>query len=79
MHDPNAAQPQTALQGMSPQELQMMRHDPRKQKLIAENLPMTESEAVKFWAVYQKYSDELEEINDEKFSLLARAMRRRRS
>lgn len=50
----------------------MLRHDLRrqKQKLIAENLPMTESEAVKFWAVYQKYSDELKEINDEKFAML---------
>jgi len=50
----------------------MLRHDLRrqKQKLIAENLPMTESEAVKFWAVYQKYSDELKDINDEKFAML---------
>jgi hypothetical protein len=57
---------------MSPQELQMMRHDLRKQKqkLIAENLPMTEPEAVKFWAIYQKYSDEVKEINDERFSML---------
>jgi hypothetical protein len=57
---------------MSPQELQLMRHDLRKQKqrLIAENLPMTESEAVKFWAVYQKDSDELKEINDEKFAMI---------
>ena len=49
-----------------------MRHDLRKQKqkLIAENLPMTESEAVKFWAVYQKYSDDLKEINDEKFAMI---------
>jgi hypothetical protein len=49
-----------------------MRHDLRKQKqkLIAENLPMTESEAVKFWAIYQKYSDELRESNDERFSML---------
>ena len=72
MHDQNTPQPQITLQGMSPQELQMMRHDLRrqKQKLIAENLPMTESEAVKFWPIYQKYSDELKEINDEKFSML---------
>ena len=50
----------------------MMRHDLRKQKqkLIAENLPMTESEPVEFWAVYQKYSDELKEMNDEKFAML---------
>jgi hypothetical protein len=72
MHDQNAPQPQVTLEGMSPQELQLMRHDLRKQKqkLIAENLPMTESEAVKFWAVYQKYSDELKEINDEKFAMI---------
>jgi len=49
-----------------------MRQDLRKQKqkLIADNLPMTESEAVKFWAVYQKYSKELQEINDEKFGMI---------
>ena len=49
-----------------------MRHDIRKQKqkLIAENLPMTESEAIKFWAVYQKYSSDLKDINDEKFAML---------
>jgi hypothetical protein len=72
MHDQNASQPQITLQGMSSQELQMMRHDLRKQKqkLIAENLPMTESEAIKFWAIYQKYSDELKEINNERFSML---------
>jgi hypothetical protein len=60
------------LQGMSPQELQLMRRDLRKQKqkLIAENLPMTESEAVKFWAVYQKYSKGLQGINDEKFEMI---------
>jgi hypothetical protein len=50
----------------------MLRHDLRrqKQKLIAENMPMTESEAIKFWAVYQKYSDELKEVNDEQFAML---------
>ena len=72
MHDQNAPSQQTTLQGMSPQELQMLRHDLRKQKqkIIAENLPMTESEAIKFWAVYHKYSDELKQINDEKFAML---------
>jgi hypothetical protein len=57
---------------MSPQELQLMRQDLRKQKqkLIAQNLPMTEPEAVKFWAVYQKYAKELQESNDEKFEMI---------
>ncbi|HTB92278.1 MAG TPA: hypothetical protein VK728_05575 [Candidatus Sulfotelmatobacter sp.] len=72
IHDQNAPQPQLTLQGMSPQELQLMRQDLRKQKqkLIGENLPMTESEAIKFWAAYQKYSKELQAINDEKFEMI---------
>jgi hypothetical protein len=72
MRDQNSPPPQMALQGMSPQELQMLRHDIRKQKqkLIAENLPMTESEAIKFWAVYQKYSTELNDIDGEKFEMI---------
>ena len=70
--DQNAPQPPLATLGMSLQELQLLRHDLRKQKqkLIAENLPLTESEAVKFWHVYQQYSDELKAINDEKFAMI---------
>lgn len=72
LRDPAATQPQIQLQGLSPRELDMLRHDIRqqKQKLIAQNLPMTESEAIKFWAVYQKYADELKALNDEKFAML---------
>lgn len=53
-------------------DIQLLRQDLRsqKQKLIAQNLPMTESEAVKFWAVYNRYGDELRQINDEKFRLV---------
>jgi hypothetical protein len=72
MRDQNEPQPQITLQGMSPQELQMLRHDLRKQKqkLIGENLPMSESEAIKFWAVYQKYAAELKDLDDERFAML---------
>lgn len=72
IQDQNSPQPQLSLQGMSPYELQMLRHDIRKQKqkLIAENLPMSESEAIKFWAVYQKYAAELKDIEDERFTML---------
>jgi len=31
---------------------------------------MTESEAIKFWAVYQRYSDELRVPQDEKFQMM---------
>jgi hypothetical protein len=41
-------------------ELNLLRRDLRsqKQKLIAQNLPMTESEATKFWTVYNRYTDD---------------------
>ena len=31
---------------------------------------MTESEAIKFWAVYEKYSNKLNEVNGEKFIII---------
>jgi hypothetical protein len=39
-------------------DIQLLRQDLRtqKQKLIGQDLPMTESEAVKFWAVYSRYA-----------------------
>jgi hypothetical protein len=57
---------------MTERDIQLLRQDLRakKQKLIAENLPMTESEAIKFWAVYNRYGDELRQINDEKYRLV---------
>jgi len=53
-------------------DLQLLRHDLRqqKQKLIADNLPMTEQEAIKLWAIYNRYTEELRQINDEKFRLV---------
>jgi hypothetical protein len=53
-------------------DILLLRQDLRtqKQKLIAQNLPMTESEAVKFWAVYNSYTEDLKQINDEKFRLV---------
>jgi hypothetical protein len=56
----------------SDRDLQLLRQDLRaqKQKLIADNLPMTESEAIKLWAVYNRYSQELRQVNDEKFRLV---------
>lgn len=53
-------------------DIQMLRQDLRsqKQKLISQNLPMTESEAIKFWAVYNRYSEDLRQFNDEKLRLV---------
>ena len=51
--------------------IQSLRQDLRtqKQKLIGQDLRMTESEAVKFWAVYSRYAKDLKQIDDEKFRL----------
>ena len=57
---------------VSDADIQMLRQDLRsqKQKLIAQNLPMNESEAIKFWAVYSRYTEDLRQLNDEKFRLI---------
>jgi len=56
----------------SDQDLQMLRQDLRrqKQKIIAENLPMNEQQATKFWAIYTRYTNDLKNINDEKYRLV---------
>jgi hypothetical protein len=53
-------------------DIKLLRQDLRtqKQKIIAQNLPMTETEAVKFWAVYNRYTEDLRQINDEKYRLV---------
>lgn len=53
-------------------DIQLLRQDVRaqKQKLIAQNIPMNESEAVKFWAVYNRYTQDLRGVYDEKFRLI---------
>ena len=61
---------------MSPQateqDIQLLRQDIRakKQDLITQNLPLTESEATKFWPVYRHYTSDLIDINNEKFRLI---------
>ncbi len=53
-------------------DIDLLRQDIRskKQQLIGENLPLTDSEAEKFWPIYNHYTRDLKEINDEKFALL---------
>ena len=50
----------------------LLRKDLRagKKELIALNLPLTESEAVKFWPVYEQYSNEVAKVYDARVSLL---------
>jgi len=41
-----------------------------KKKLIAANVPLTETEATKFWPVYDQYVAEMAKHNDEFYSLI---------
>src|ERR1700758_435338 len=58
--------------GISSQDLGLLRQDLRakRKQLIAANLKLTETEAAKFWPVYDQYVTELIAINDKKFGLI---------
>ena len=57
---------------ISDQELNLLRQDLRskRKQLIAANLQLTDTEATKFWPVYDQYVTELIAINDKKFGLI---------
>jgi hypothetical protein len=52
--------------------IQLMRQDIRSQrkKIVAASLPLTESEATKFWPVYDRYIAETIKVNDVRFALI---------
>jgi hypothetical protein len=59
-------------QQVSEQDIALMRQDIRSEKkqLIAANLTLTDTEATKFWPVYDQYTAELTKINDTKYALI---------
>ena len=56
----------------SDQDIQLLRQDIRskKKQLIAANLTLTDAEATKFWPVYDQYTSELVQINNEKYAVI---------
>ncbi len=54
------------------QQLALLRRDIRsiKKQLIAANLTLTDSEATKFWPVYEKYSADMGKINDTRTAII---------
>lgn len=52
--------------------MDLLRKDLRskRKQLIAANLQLTDTEAAKFWPVYDQYITELVSINDRKFALI---------
>ena len=57
---------------ISDQDLNLLRKDLRskRKQLIAANLKLTDTEAAKFWPVYDQYATELIAINDKKFAII---------
>ena len=53
-------------------DLVLLRRDLRgeKKQLIAMNLPLSETEATKFWPVYDQYAAEMAKHNDEFYALI---------
>jgi hypothetical protein len=70
------APPEIALsddaQPSSDQEIQMLRRDVRSQKkqIVAANMILTDSEAEKFWPVYDRYATDMAKIYDTKIALV---------
>jgi hypothetical protein len=57
---------------ISDQDINLLRKDLRskRKQLIAANLKLTDTEAAKFWPIYDQYVAELILINDKKFAVI---------
>jgi len=68
---PSSAADSTA-HAMTDQQLALLRRDIRsiKKQLVAANLTLTDSEAAKFWQVYEQYSVETGKINETRAAII---------
>jgi hypothetical protein len=59
-------------QNATDQDVELLRKDIRSQKkqIIASNLQLSDSEAEKFWPIYDQYTVELVKINDAKYAAI---------
>ena len=66
------AQRETATGVSVDTDLELLRRDLRaeKKKLIALNVPLTDTEATKFWPVYDEYAVEMSKVYDEFYSII---------
>jgi len=57
---------------VSDEDIQMLRKDIRSQRkqIIAANMKLSESEAEKFWPVYEQYVSDLVKLNGTKYALI---------
>jgi len=54
------------------EDIALLRKDLRamKMQVIGQNMPLSDSEAQKFWPIYNHYVKDLQEVNNQKYSLL---------
>jgi hypothetical protein len=57
---------------VSDANIQLMRQDIRseRKKVVAANMPLTETEATQFWPLYDRYMAETIKVNDARFAIL---------
>jgi len=62
----------TAADALTDQQLALLRKDIRsiKKQLIAANLTLTDSEATKFWSIYDQYSTDSGKINETRAAII---------
>jgi Spy/CpxP family protein refolding chaperone len=64
--------PPAPTQAQIDRDVELLRKDVRSQKkqIVATNLNLTDPEAEKFWPVYDQYTNDLAQINNQKYALL---------
>ena len=69
---PAASRSNMSSEQVNDANVQLMRQDIRseRKKLVAANLPLTETEATKFWPLYDRYIGETVKVNDVRYALL---------
>ena len=67
-----SAQRETSTGVAIDRDIALLRRDLRteKKKIIAMNIPLTETEATKFWVIYDQYTEEMAKTNDEFFGII---------
>ena len=72
MSGASASDDQPTKEQLNENNIQLMRADIRseRKKIVAENLPLTETEATKFWPLYDRYIGETIKVNDQRYALI---------
>jgi hypothetical protein len=69
---PSTSDKQVTSEQVNEANMQLMRQDIRaeRKKIVAANMPLTETEATKFWPLYDRYIGETIKVNDTRYALV---------